>query len=261
MEKIDIIVIGGGISGLTAAYELKKHDKKVMVLEKNNFIGGRMSSKMIDGINFSLGAQFVTPFYKNMNRYIKEFNLETEKLSIGKLAIKRNGRLYNFDSDNLFSLFLFKGLSFKNKYRLLFGLFSKLIEARKIDLYDIGSYLQYDNINIYEDLIKLIGQEGFDYFIDPMLNSIFGYPSKEFSKALFLAVLTKLFNSDLYSFKEGINQLVLKLANQLDVRENMRVVSVKKLSKKVIVTTKTELNKELVFEANKVIVAIPGTRY
>lgn len=80
--KSDFIVIGTGIAGLTAAYELKKRNKQAIVLEKNKIIGGRMSSKTIDGIAFSLGAQFITPFYKNMNRYIKEFNLETEKLSM-----------------------------------------------------------------------------------------------------------------------------------------------------------------------------------
>ncbi len=258
--KLDFIVIGAGIAGLTAAYELKKRNKQVIVLEKNNFVGGRMSAKIIDGISFSLGAQFITPFYKNMNSYIKEFNLEIEKLSIGKLAIKRNGRLYNFDSDNLFSLFLFKGLSFENKLRLLFSLLTKLIEARKIDLYDISSYLQYDNTNIYDDLIKFIGQDGIDYFIDPMLNSVFGYSSKEFSKALFLAVLTKLFNSKLYSFKGGINQLVLKLASQLDVRKNFEVISVKRLGNKVIVTAGAELNDNLVFETDKVIIAVPGNK-
>lgn len=149
-------------------------------------------------------------------------------------------------------------MSFENKFRLLFGLFTKLIEARKIDLYVLSSYLQYDNTNIYNDLIKFIGQDDFDYFIDPMLNAVFGYSSKEFSKALFLAVLTKLFNSKLYSFKGGINQLVLKLAIELDVRKDMEVISVKRLNNRVIVTVKTKQNSNLIFEADKAIIAIPG---
>lgn len=260
MEKVDVIVIGAGISGLTAAYELKQKNKKVIVLEKNDYLGGRMSVKVIDNIPLSLGAQFITSFYKNMNNYIKKFNLKTEKLTIGKLAIKRDDYYHEFDSDNPFSLLFYKGLSLKNKLRLLFGLLVKLIEARKIDIYNIESLLPFDNKSSYKDLINFIDKEGMDYFIDPMLNSLFGYSSKDFSRALFLSILTKLFDNKLYSFKDGINQLILKLSVQLDVRENIEVVSIKRLKDKVTVFTKNEKNSEHIFEADKIIIAIPGNK-
>ena len=36
----DVIIIGAGPAGLTAAYELSKSKKKVVVLEKKNQVGG-----------------------------------------------------------------------------------------------------------------------------------------------------------------------------------------------------------------------------
>lgn len=46
-KKIDYLVIGAGIAGLGAAHELQKQGKKVMVLEKENFPGGRMSTIIV----------------------------------------------------------------------------------------------------------------------------------------------------------------------------------------------------------------------
>jgi|GEM_PF-6856554 len=260
MEKVDVVVVGAGIAGLTAAYELRLNNRKVVVLEKNDFPGGRMSTKIIDGIPFNLGAQFITPFYENMNFYIKKFDLKLEKLNIGQLAIKKKGQLFSFNGENPLSLFLFKGLSLENKIKLLLNLFIKLNEARTIDLYDLKTYLSFDGKSIYDDLINKVGQDSFDYFIDPMLEAIFGYSSKNFSKALFLAVLTKLFNSRLYSFKNGINQPLLKMANKVDVRTNLEVIKIKKMDKKVLVIANAIKNNEIIFEANKVIIAIPGNK-
>ncbi|WP_165045491.1 NAD(P)/FAD-dependent oxidoreductase [Adlercreutzia sp. ZJ138] len=44
MEKYDVVVIGSGIGGLAAAVLLASQEKKVVVLEKNAFPGGRLSS-------------------------------------------------------------------------------------------------------------------------------------------------------------------------------------------------------------------------
>src|SRR5688572_22305393 len=40
MESVDVVVIGGGVSGLTAAYELRKRKRSVAVLEQDTRAGG-----------------------------------------------------------------------------------------------------------------------------------------------------------------------------------------------------------------------------
>jgi len=39
MAEYDVIIVGGGISGLLSALTLSKHGKKVLILEKDNEVG------------------------------------------------------------------------------------------------------------------------------------------------------------------------------------------------------------------------------
>ena len=54
----DVIVLGAGIAGMTAAYELRKHN--VIVLEELDRVGGRTYSGGDDRTWYNLGAQVVT---------------------------------------------------------------------------------------------------------------------------------------------------------------------------------------------------------
>lgn len=58
MEKYDIIIIGGGISGLFSAYQIQKlcPDKSIMILEKESFLGGRMGTYNFYNTTVNIGA-------------------------------------------------------------------------------------------------------------------------------------------------------------------------------------------------------------
>jgi monoamine oxidase len=56
----DIIIIGGGLSGLTAAYLLKKQGLNVLVLEAANQLGGRIKTTITEtGAALEMGATWV----------------------------------------------------------------------------------------------------------------------------------------------------------------------------------------------------------
>lgn len=48
-----VIVVGGGLSGLSAAHTVLEHGGRVLLLEKNSFLGGN-STKATSGINAAL---------------------------------------------------------------------------------------------------------------------------------------------------------------------------------------------------------------
>ena len=64
MRSKRIAVVGAGISGLVAAYELKCAGFDVAVFEKNDYPGGRMSTRLTGGLPFDMGADIlVTGWY------------------------------------------------------------------------------------------------------------------------------------------------------------------------------------------------------
>ena len=59
-EEYDVIVIGGGISGLLSSLALSKHGNRVLVLEKDEFIGGNCRSYSVDGFTVDTGPHAIT---------------------------------------------------------------------------------------------------------------------------------------------------------------------------------------------------------
>jgi oxygen-dependent protoporphyrinogen oxidase len=73
-----VIVIGTGISGLTAGYQLKKAGQDVLVLDMNNYIGGRMANVDWEGFRLDIGAKFVTTADKSLVKMVAELGLSDQ---------------------------------------------------------------------------------------------------------------------------------------------------------------------------------------
>jgi putrescine oxidase len=72
----DVVVIGAGASGLTAAYELMKAGHSVVVLEARDRVGGRLWTDTIDGAMLELGGQWVSPEQDALKATLAELGLE-----------------------------------------------------------------------------------------------------------------------------------------------------------------------------------------
>ncbi|WP_313540497.1 flavin monoamine oxidase family protein [Leifsonia aquatica] len=73
----DVVIIGAGASGLTAATDLKKEGLTVAVLEARDRVGGRLWTDDIDGATLEIGGQWVSPDQDALIDTLAELGLET----------------------------------------------------------------------------------------------------------------------------------------------------------------------------------------
>jgi len=76
---MQVVVIGGGISGLTCAFELQRHGVQTLLLEKSGRVGGVIESVQQEGFLFELGPQsFLSS--ESLLELIRQLDLEAALL-------------------------------------------------------------------------------------------------------------------------------------------------------------------------------------
>lgn len=79
MVHYDVIIVGAGLSGLTAASLLATNGKSVLVLEARERVGGRTSSLVLNesGIRFDEGGQWIGPHQDHILQLATQLGVET----------------------------------------------------------------------------------------------------------------------------------------------------------------------------------------
>ena len=76
MEPVDVVVVGAGVAGLTAARRLTEAGRSAVVLEARDRVGGRTLNHTLDnGVTVELGGQWVGPTQDRIVALIGELGL------------------------------------------------------------------------------------------------------------------------------------------------------------------------------------------
>src|SRR4051812_11719210 len=92
--SVDVAIVGGGLSGLTAAHMLKRAGKSVVVLEASDRTGGRIQNADVGGVACELGGEWVSSFQPHTQALMEEFGFETfETYTTGKSTFVYGGKV------------------------------------------------------------------------------------------------------------------------------------------------------------------------
>ena len=152
----EVIVIGAGISGLTAAYLLRAGGHDVVVFDQGDVPGGRMRSERIDGFLMEHGANSVVGPAPAAENLIAGLDLGGEKVMRGAAArsryLVRAGRARALPVEPC-RFFLSGFLSLAGRLRLLL---EPLVAVHR------------DDETIAAFARRRLGQEMLDYVMDPL---------------------------------------------------------------------------------------------
>jgi len=252
-----VIVVGGGLAGLTAAYTLQKRGFAVEVLEQETTPGGRMRSEAHGGFIVERGAQFIASSYRNMHALARELGIahRISPLRNSRNAVLKNGRFVAAEYEGLKAIGRSRDLSWPSKLRLLKLLWHVWRQRRFLDFYRPEEAASLDGESASEYTRRELGQEVLDYLVDPAFASTFTVLPENLSKAfLLVTIATMLRGFRLQAFGGGNGLLTQTLAARVTVRLGAQVTCVESGWDGVTVRLRDGEPRR----ADAVVVAVPG---
>lgn len=176
-KRYDVIVIGGGIAGLTVAYNLTKLGRKVLVIEKEKELGGALRSKKMNGSYLELAYHHIFDGDNITLKLIKSLGLKNDLYTgYPYIGFYYKNKIHNLTKNT--DLIGFKPLSVMEKFRLGIVMVMILLSTDMKKL---------DHIPTKEWLIKWGGKSLYNKFFLPMIKGKFGDTSDRTSTAWFVS--------------------------------------------------------------------------
>lgn len=208
-----IAIIGAGLTGLVAGYELSKKGHQVTIYEKSGDVGGLMGGFKISGTSLEKTYHHIFKSDKYIIELIKELGLQSRlKWYPEKTALYYDNQMYPFVG--AMDLLKFKPLGLVAKIRL--GLV-------KIWLEKDNNWQKYENVPAYQWMEKWCGRKAYQVIWEPLLRGKFDDKYQEISMAwMWARIHTRGNSGELGYLDGGFGQITEGLAKR--IKKNSGVI-------------------------------------
>jgi len=182
MSNPDVIVVGGGLSGLYAARTLRKARFDVQLLEARDRVGGRTQSERIGNARLDVGGQWVGPTQDRILALSDELKVARfPTYNEGQKIIEINGRPKTY-SGEIPSLGLLNLIQLDRLIKRINRMAATLPEGRP---YDADDAEEWDRLSVEAYKQQHLYGAGVKGMLDLLINAIFSAEPHEVS-VLFL---------------------------------------------------------------------------
>lgn len=164
MPKFDYLIVGAGLYGATAAHELRRQGKSVLVIEKRNHVGGNVYTENIEGIQVhKYGAHIFHTNMKFVWDYVNQF--ATFNRFTNSPVANYHGELYSLP----FSMYTFNKMWGVVTPEEAFAIIEEQKKAAGISMPK----------NLEEQAISLVGTDVYEKLIKGYTEKQWGRPCSE----------------------------------------------------------------------------------
>ncbi|MFT9820513.1 protoporphyrinogen oxidase [Lysinibacillus sp. NPDC056185] len=275
-----VVVLGGGITGLCTMHYLQRQvqeknlDVKLVLVEKNTYLGGKLHSAYEQGFIMETGADSIVARHKGVMELVEELNFEQNLVynETGISYIYTNNELHAIPADSTFGI----PMSLQSLEE------STLVseEGKKEALKDLTMPNERftKESSIGEFLTYYLGEELVQNQIAPVLAGVYSGDLNQLSIASTLPYLidykndygsiikgfdanrkqfVKASNKKFISFKNGLSSLIDRLEETLTDVEIIKGIATTSVKKQENLYSVTLANGKMI-EANHVVLALPN---
>ena len=227
--KNRVIIVGAGISGLTAAHYLAKKGKEVLVLEASDGIGGRVRTERFRGFLLDRGFQVFLTQYPEAQKLLDYKKLNLQSFAPGAVCINVHNKRSVIgdpqrDFSTLWPTILSDAASFGDKLQV-FKLKQKMLKTSLEDIFSKGEipthkYLEHNGFS--EQIIES--------FFKPFYRGIFLEKDLSTSSRMFEFIFKMFAEGTAALPAEGMGAIPNQIASVLapdQIKLHARVVEIK----------------------------------
>ncbi|MFK8103894.1 MAG: FAD-dependent oxidoreductase [Saprospiraceae bacterium] len=227
--KPSVIIIGGGLAGLTAARQIHEKGIDFLLLEATDRVGGRVKTDVLDGFRLDHGFQVLLTAYPEAKRWLDYAQLDLKAFLPGALLLYPDGKqdllgdpLRDFGS--LFPTLFSRAGSFSDKLLTL-----KL--KNRLSKLSIEEIFQQTEISTHSVLEKEYGFSAkmIEQFFAPFFSGIFLEKELTTSRRMFDFVFKMFSAADTAVPNLGMEAIPKLLAQPLppdSIRTNAKVAKI-----------------------------------
>ena len=227
MQEINpVVIIGAGIAGLCAAIHLQKAGKKVLILEADNEVGGRVRTDQKEGFLLDRGFQVLLTAYPEARRMLNFNALDLKYFEPGALIL-HNGSIKRIGDPRrkLSSLIptLFSGVAGIKDMLSILRLVSKVKQGLPEELLD------QEGPTSASAFSKQFSNKFQNRFLKPFFKGIFLEDQLDTSSAMFEFTFRMFAEGYAAIPANGMAEIPRQLASQIGndfIRLNTRVTSI-----------------------------------